>query len=100
MRKLYLLSALTIVIFSAFEPNKETANTDAASEVCMQDGYTEIENSALPETVAMALSTDYPKAVISKVYMNKDRQYKLEVILKDGVLDTLYADDDVKWLKM
>ncbi|MEJ1221194.1 hypothetical protein [Sediminicola sp. 1XM1-17] len=100
MRKLFLVTALTIGSLSAFAQNSTTANVGVTSEVSIQDGYTEIESSALPEAVATALSTNYPTATISKAYVNKDKQYKLEVTLQDGTEGTLYADENGKWLEL
>ncbi|MEJ1221195.1 hypothetical protein [Sediminicola sp. 1XM1-17] len=100
MRKLFLVTALTIGSLSAFAQNSTTANVGVTADVSIQDGYTEIESSALPEAVATALTTDYPTATISKAYVNKDKQYKLEVMLKDGAVATIYADENGNWLEM
>ncbi|MEJ1221197.1 hypothetical protein [Sediminicola sp. 1XM1-17] len=100
MRKLFLVTALTIGSLSAFAQNSTTANAGVTAEISIQDGYTEIESSALPEAVATAIATDYPTATVSKAFVNKDKQYKLEVALSDGTSDTLYADENGNWLEM
>ena len=100
MKKLFFVAALSLANLTAFAQGATTANVSATAEVSAQDNYTEIDSSELPEAVTAAISKDYPTATISKAFVNKDQQYKLEVVLKDGAAGTLYADQDGNWIEM
>ena len=100
MKKLFFVAALTLGSLTAFAQNVETTNIEASTEASIQDNFTEIDSSALPEALTAAISKDYPTATISKAFVNKNKQYKLEVVLKDGAAGTLYADENGNWLEM
>lgn len=100
MKKLFLVAAITLGGLTAFAQNSATADISGTTEISMQDNFTEIDSSELPEAIAEAISRDYPTATLNKAFMNKNKQYKLEVVLKDGAAGTLYADEDGNWLEM
>ncbi|MET7028470.1 hypothetical protein [Sediminicola luteus] len=100
MKKLYYVAAFSLASLTAFAQNTAEANIGATTEVSVQDNYTEIDSSELPEAVTAAIAKDYPTATVNKAYVNKDKQYKLEVVLKDGASGTLYADQDGNWIEM
>ena len=56
--------------------------------------------SELPEAIATAVSTSYPSATIDKVYVNDQKQYKIDVSLEGGTTGTLYADESGNWIEM
>ena len=100
MKKLFYVAALSLSSLTAFAQNSAEANIGATAEISTQDNYTEIDSSELPEAVTAAIEKDYPTATVSKAFVNKDKQYKLEVILEDGAAGTLYADQDGNWIEM
>ncbi|ALM08725.1 hypothetical protein SB49_13580 [Sediminicola sp. YIK13] len=100
MKKLFYVAALSLASLTAFAQNSAEANIGAGAEVSTQDNYTEIVSSELPEAVTAAIARDYPTAAVNKAYVNKDKHYKLELVLKDGASGTLYADQDGNWIEM
>ncbi|ADV48392.1 hypothetical protein Celal_1067 [Cellulophaga algicola DSM 14237] len=100
MKKLILASVFTFVGFTAFAQPSETAVEETVIVSATQDGFSEIEMSELPEAVATAVSTSYPSATIDKVYVNDQKQYKIDVSLEGGTTGTLYADESGNWIEM
>lgn len=100
MKKLFYVAVLSLGSLTAFAQNSAEANIETTAEISMHDNYTAIDSSELPEAVTAAISRDYPTATINKAFVNKDKQYKLEVVLKDGASGTLYADEDGNWIEM
>lgn len=100
MKNLFFVVALTLGSLTAFAQNTATANISETATVSMQDNFTEIDSSELPEAITAAISKDYPTANLTKAFVNKNKQYKLEVVLKDGAAGTLYADENGNWLEM
>ena len=94
MKKLFFVAALSLGSLTAFAQNSAEANMGATAEISTQDNYTEIDSSELPEAVTAAIAKDYPTATVNKAYVNKDKQYKLEVALEDGSTSTFYFDAD------
>ncbi len=100
MKKLFFAAVLSFGSLTAFALSSGDINLDTTPIVIAQDDFSEIETSDLPEAVSTAVSTEYPSATISKAYVNKKDQYKLEVTLEDGTTGTLYADKDGKWIEL
>ncbi|MEZ4969378.1 MAG: hypothetical protein R2814_06925 [Flavobacteriaceae bacterium] len=100
MKKLFFTAVLSLGSLTAFALSSGDINLDVTPIVIAQDDFSEIETSDLPEAVSTAVSTEYPSATISKAYVNKQEQYKLEVTLEDGTTGTLHADKDGKWLEL
>lgn len=98
MRKAIFITVLSLGSLTAFGQAKKEQPRKAVEVMVIQDDYTEIETSALPEAVTKAVSKNYPTATINKAYVNKEEHYKLEVSLEDGTTGTLYADKDGNWL--
>lgn len=100
MKKLFFVAVLSLGSLTAFAQDAEGVAGEATQIGVAQDDFSEIETSNLPEAVATAVSTDYPSGAISKAYVNKQEQYKLEVKLEDGTTGTLYADKDGNWIEL
>ncbi len=100
MKKLFYVAALSLASLTAFAQNSAEANIGTAKELSTQNNYTEIDSSELPEAVTAAIANDYPTTTVNKAYVNKDKQYKIEVVLKDGAAGTLYADQDGNWIEI
>lgn len=100
MKKLFFVAVLSLGSLTAFAQEGEEVVQEATELVVAQDDFTAIEASDLPEAVKNAVATNYPSATISKAYVNKQEQYKLEVALEDGTVGTLYSDKDGNWIEM
>jgi hypothetical protein len=100
MKKLFFAAVLSFGSLTAFALSSENVSLDTTPTVIAQDDFSEVKTSDLPEAVSTAVSTEYPSATISKAYVNKKEQYKLEVTLEDGTTGTLYADKDGKWIEL
>ncbi|MDX1328560.1 MAG: hypothetical protein R3299_12730 [Arenibacter sp.] len=99
MKKILFVFALSLGSLTAFAQEGEVIQEAAAEVTVVQDDYTAIEISELPEAVSNAVATDYPGATIEKAYVNKEEQYKLKVALEDGSEEKLYADKDGNWIE-
>lgn len=100
MKKLFFLAVLSLGSLTAFAQDGAEVVAEANQIAVAQDDFSEIETTNLPEAIATAVSTEYPSGVISKAYVNKQEQYKLEVTLEDGTTGTLYADKDGNWIEL
>ncbi|MCK0188780.1 hypothetical protein [Arenibacter sp. F20364] len=100
MKKLFFVAVLSFGSLTAFAQAGEELAEATTQIAVAQDDFTEIESSDLPEAVTTAVSTDYPSGTVSKAYVNKQEQYKLEVTLEDGTTGTLYADKDGNWIEL
>jgi len=100
MKKLFFLAVLSLGSLTAFAQDGAEVVAEANQIAVAQDDFSEIETTNLPEAIATAVSTEYPSGSISKAYVNKQEQYKLEVTLEDGTTGTLYADKDGNWIEL
>lgn len=100
MKKLFLLGALAVGVFTVTAQGADMAQVDATEVVVAVDEFTEIATSELPAAVTEAVAKNYPTATINKAYVNEEKQFKLEVALEDGTSGTLYADENGNWLDM
>lgn len=101
MKKLFFVVALTFGSLTVFAQDADQTQNDNETEVVVvQDDFSAIEISELPEAVAAAVAKSYPTATINKAYSNEAKQYKLEVSLEDGTTGTLYADTDGNWIEI
>lgn len=101
MKKLFFAAALAFGSLTTFAQDTSEAQIDSTTEVvAIQDDFSAIEISELPEAVAAAVAKSYPTASINKAYSNEAKQYKLEVSLEDGTAGTLYADADGNWIEL
>ncbi|MFS4415511.1 hypothetical protein [Maribacter sp. 2307ULW6-5] len=99
MKKLVVVGALALGCVSLMANNVPQYHTTSL-EVVVQDDFTQIATSDLPDAVTEAVATSYPTATIDKAYVNADKQFKLEVVLGDGTTGTLYADEEGNWIDM
>ena len=100
MKKLFFVAVLSLGSLTAFAQDGAEVAAEANQIAVAQDDFSEIETTNLPEAIATAVSTEYPSGTISKAYVNKQEQYKLEVTLEDGTTGTLYADKDGNWIEL
>tara|TARA_R110002050_G_scaffold41842_4_gene101179 strand:+ start:8384 stop:8695 length:312 start_codon:yes stop_codon:yes gene_type:complete len=100
MKKLFFVAVLSFGSLTAFANGGGNVALEATQTAIAQDDFSEIEASDLPEAVTTAVSKEYPSGTISKAYVNKQEQYKLEVTLEDGTTGTLYADKDGNWIEL
>ncbi|SHJ47427.1 hypothetical protein SAMN04487911_12242 [Arenibacter nanhaiticus] len=98
MKKLFVIAVVSFGSFTAFAQQVATA-ADVATEIVSQEEFSEIEISALPEAVTKAVATSFPSASISKAYVNKKEQYKVEVALEDGTSASFIADKKGNWIE-
>lgn len=71
-----------------------TANEDTKTQV----GYTEITNEEVPMAVTEALLKAYPEAVLTKAYVNENKEYRLDIKAGDQE-GSLFADEAGKWIQ-
>jgi hypothetical protein len=101
MKNLILAAALSLGTLTAFAQDTEAENAqNAATEATVQDNFTEVSVSDLPEAIPAAVTKSYPTAKIQKAYVNESKQYKLEVALEDGSTVTLFVDENGNGIDM
>lgn len=105
MKTLFLLGALTIGGFTGtahetlFSQNG-IVHTPINEMIILNDEFSEIAISEVPQAVTDAIAKNFPTATLDKAYINEEKQYKLVLSLQDGTTGTLYADEDGNWLDM
>jgi hypothetical protein len=97
MKKLILSAAIVLGSLSSFAAILPATHTEIKT-VILQDEYTEIKADELPDAVKTALKTAYPDATVDKAYVNANKEYKLEISVKDQKA-TVYADANGNWIK-
>lgn len=101
MKNLVYATAIAIGSLGSMNASVQTPifHDGIMEEIFAQD-FSEIKVEALPEAITKAFAKDFPEAVINKVYVNGEAEYKLEISTEDGEALELYADADGKWLDM
>ncbi len=83
--------------------NQGVSQTDATAKTeqtasTTQEEYKEVKLEEVPEAVTKAFKESYPDAILGKVFVNANKEYKIKITLgdKSGVV---YADANGKWLE-
>ncbi|WP_086475823.1 hypothetical protein [Arenibacter amylolyticus] len=100
MKKILFVAALSLGSLTAFAQEGEATEEATVKVSIVQDDFSAIETSELPEAVSNAVATNYPTATIEKAYVSKKEQYKLELALEDGTAATFFADKDGNWIDL
>ena len=97
MKKLILSAAVLLGSLSTFAA---IAPIEITSEkvIMISEEYTEIKIEEVPTAVTDALKKAYPDAVLTKAYINENKEYKIEIKLADQEV-ALYADETGKWIQ-
>lgn len=103
MKKLVLVSALTLGSFTSFAATPVIFHDGIAEDiygdlVLFQEEYTEISVDQVPAAVVSALANDYPGAEITRAGVNEAKEYKLEVTMGEETA-TLYANENGEWIQ-
>lgn len=103
MKKLILTAGIILGSFTAFAqestPTKPGSVTQAESATqTVQSNYSQVKVEELPEAVKNALIKAYPTAVVDKVFINENKEYKLQITVGDKV-GMLYADANGNWIQ-
>lgn len=93
MKKILLAAVLSITGLAAVAQDKGTVYSESAEKVRLQDVFTAIELSELPQAIIASVVKYYPTATINRAFVSKARQYKLEMSLKDGIKGTFFTDE-------
>jgi hypothetical protein len=97
MKKLILSAAILLGSLSSFATALPTSVLDVKT-ISVQDEYTEVKIEELPAAITAALKKAYPDAVLTKAYVNANKEYKLDVTVGDKV-GNLFADATGNWIK-
>lgn len=97
LKKLVLGAAIIAGGFSTFAL---TSTNEVTEIICISitEDFTEIKLEELPKDVMLTVAKDYELATVTKAYVNKNDQYKLELMESDEVA-TVYISKDGKWLE-
>ncbi|WP_461533604.1 hypothetical protein [Sinomicrobium sp.] len=96
MKKLVFTSVLALGSLTAINATVPIFH-DGIMDVVLQEEYTEISASELPQPVKNALALDYRNAILDKASVNDNNEYKLEVDI-DGTAVSLYASESGEWM--
>ncbi|SIS40747.1 hypothetical protein SAMN05421766_101621 [Zobellia uliginosa] len=100
MKNLMFAAVLSLGTMTAFAQEETVVEETVATEVVeAQDAFAEVAVEEVPAAISEALEAAHPGATISKAFMNKDAQYKLEVAKEDGETAELYADAEGNWIE-
>jgi hypothetical protein len=97
MKKLILSAAVLLGSLSTFAAIAPVQNS-VEKVIVIGDEYTEIKIEELPAAVTDALKAAYPDSVISKAYVNENKEYRLDVKTGDQE-GSLFADANGKWIQ-
>ena len=97
MKKLILSAAVLLGSLSTFATIVPTQN-NIEKVIIISDEYTEIKIEEVPVAVTDALKKAYPTAILSKAYINENKEYRLDVKVGDKE-GALFADETGKWIQ-
>lgn len=99
---LFTVFALTLFAFSAKAQEKTTTEQmdPTTQTMAMDEEYTEIDKSTLPQPIKDAIMNDMDGMMVSKVWMAKDETFKIEVASQQDTAQkkTVYADAEGNWI--
>ena len=90
MKKLILSAAILLGSLSTFTASAQAQKSVEKTATTPQE-YTEIKKEEVPSVVTESLKKLYPEAVISKAYINENKNFKLEISIGDKT-DTVFID--------
>lgn len=96
MKKVFIAAifACTSVTSFAIANEIETLTT---IETTVADEFKEISTAEVAKPVLDAIAKDYAGATLEKAYINENKEYKLELVIKKEV-KTVYADASGNWI--
>ncbi|KVV13225.1 hypothetical protein [Flavobacterium sp. TAB 87] len=97
MKKLILSAAIILGSLSTITATASNVNPIVKS-VIIADDYTEIKVEEVPAAIIDALKKAYPDAVLTKAYVNENKEYKLDVKVGDKE-GNLFADETGNWIQ-
>ncbi|WP_432222473.1 hypothetical protein ACRASX_03845 [Flavobacterium sp. TMP13] len=97
MKKLILSAAIVLGSLSTITATASNVNPIVKS-VIIADDYTEIKVEEVPAAIIDALKKAYPDAVLTKAYVNENKEYKLDVKVGDKE-GNLFADETGNWIQ-
>ncbi len=107
MKKLILSAGIILASLTGFAQTAapvatttmaKAEKTVKAAVLPSQEKFTEIKTEETPDAVVKALKKDYPNAVVSKVYVNEKKDYKIDLTVDDQKT-TVYTDVNGYWIK-
>lgn len=96
MKKIILLVALSFATINAFSVEKN--QTERSQNNVLQEEFKEFPVDKLPTAVKEAVKKGFEKAIITKAFINEDKEFKLELLL-DIVSQTVFIDENGYWLE-
>ena len=101
MRKLILTVTVALLtsgvsVFAA--ENIHINNADEIVVVINNDDFKEISAKELPAAVSSAIIKNFPSAIVNKLYVNGNEQYKIDLTI-DETDAVVYADKEGNWIE-
>jgi hypothetical protein len=90
MKKLILSAAILLGSLSTFAASTRVQNS-TEKVISIGDKYIEIKIEQVPTLVTDSLKKLHPEAVITKAYVDENKQYKLELGIGDKT-ETVFID--------
>ena len=97
LKKLVLGAAIIAGGFSTFALTNINQSTEVIC-ISITEDFKEIKLKELPKDVMLTVAKDYELATVTKAYVNKNEQYKLELMENDEIT-TVYISKDGEWLE-
>jgi len=96
MKKLLLTTA---IVLGSLTANAATVPLNSMNQsVTIQDEYTEVSADAVPAAVKSTVEKSFPGTKLEKVYVNANKQYKLEISKGDKKY-TVFTDAEGNIIK-
>ncbi|TDQ22798.1 hypothetical protein [Tenacibaculum caenipelagi] len=96
MKKLILAAAILAGVSTYATINNTTSPINSVYTIIDND-FQEVALDKLPTAIVESVKKNFPKATLSKAFVNEKEQYKLEISV-DNKNQTLYADKEGNWL--
>ena len=97
MKKLILSAAIVLGSLSTYATVVPTS-TEIVKTISIQEEYTEVKLEEVPAAIKEAFKKAFPEGTLDKVYVNANKEYKLDVTVADKK-GNLFADENGKWIQ-
>lgn len=94
--KMLILTAVLVVGCITIYATRNTIPENVKNDAIIESKYTEVSLNTVPETIKAALETAYSDTKLIKAYVNKKKEYKLELSVGNQKA-TVYTDVDGNW---
>ncbi|AWG21074.1 hypothetical protein FFWV33_05770 [Flavobacterium faecale] len=104
MKKILLATAIVLGSLTSIQAQDKMSTTETTTVTTTAESsaaateFDEIQLDDVPSVVSTTLATAYPDAILTKAYVNANKDYRLDVKLGDKE-GSLFLDEKGKWIR-